>query len=52
MNATISRLHGLDPARIGLGDFGKGENYVARQVERESNHTARPKLNRSTPWSG
>ena len=36
MNATISRLHGLDPARIGLGDFGKGENYVARQVERWS----------------
>ena len=37
MNATISHLHGLDPARIGLGDFGKGENYVARQVERWSN---------------
>jgi aminoglycoside phosphotransferase (APT) family kinase protein len=36
MNATIARLHGLDPARIGLGDFGKGENYVARQVERWS----------------
>ena len=26
MNATISRLHGLDPSKIGLGDFGKGEN--------------------------
>jgi len=36
MNATIARLHGLDPARVGLGDFGKGENYVARQVERWS----------------
>lgn len=36
MNATISHLHGLDPGKIGLGDFGKGENYVGRQVERWS----------------
>jgi len=36
MNATIARLHALDPANIGLGDFGRGENYVARQVERWS----------------
>jgi len=32
MNETIARLHALDPAKIGLADFGKGENYVARQV--------------------
>ena len=36
MNATIAHLHALDPGNIGLGDFGKGENYVARQVERWS----------------
>ena len=36
MNATIARLHSFDPTKIGLGDFGKGENYVARQVERWS----------------
>ena len=36
MNATLARLHGFDPAAIGLGDFGKGENYVARQIERWS----------------
>ena len=36
MNATIARLHAFDPAEIGLADFGKGENYVARQVERWS----------------
>ena len=36
MNATIARLHAFDPAKIGLGDFGRGENYVARQVERWS----------------
>jgi len=36
MNATIARLHAFDPAAIGLGDFGRGENYVARQVDRWS----------------
>jgi aminoglycoside phosphotransferase (APT) family kinase protein len=36
MNATIARLHTFDPAQIGMGDFGKGDNYVARQVERWS----------------
>jgi aminoglycoside phosphotransferase (APT) family kinase protein len=36
MNATIARLHGFDPAAIGLHDFGRGENYVARQVDRWS----------------
>jgi aminoglycoside phosphotransferase (APT) family kinase protein len=36
MNATIARLHSFEPAQIGLGDYGRGENYVARQVERWS----------------
>jgi aminoglycoside phosphotransferase (APT) family kinase protein len=36
MNAALARLHSFDPAAIGLGDFGRGENYVARQVERWS----------------
>ena len=36
MNETIAWLHTFDPANIGLGDFGRGENYVARQVERWS----------------
>jgi aminoglycoside phosphotransferase (APT) family kinase protein len=36
MNATLARLHSFDPAAIGLGDFGRGENYVARQVDRWS----------------
>jgi aminoglycoside phosphotransferase (APT) family kinase protein len=36
MNATIARLHAFDPAAIGLSDYGRGENYVARQVERWS----------------
>jgi aminoglycoside phosphotransferase (APT) family kinase protein len=36
MNATIAQLHSFDPEKIGLGTFGKGENYVARQVDRWS----------------
>ena len=36
MNATLARLHGFDPAALGLADFGRGENYVARQVVRWS----------------
>jgi len=36
VNATIARLHAYEPAAIGLADFGRGENYVARQVERWS----------------
>jgi aminoglycoside phosphotransferase (APT) family kinase protein len=36
MNATIAQLHSFDPATIGLSDFGRGENYVARQVDRWS----------------
>jgi len=36
MNATLARLHTFEPTAIGLADYGRGENYVARQVERWS----------------
>jgi aminoglycoside phosphotransferase (APT) family kinase protein len=36
MNETMARLHSFEPASIGLGDFGRGENYVARQTDRWS----------------
>jgi aminoglycoside phosphotransferase (APT) family kinase protein len=36
MNATLAQLHSFNPVEIGLGDYGRGENYVARQVERWS----------------
>jgi aminoglycoside phosphotransferase (APT) family kinase protein len=36
MNATLARLHSFDPVKIGLSDFGRGENYVGRQVDRWS----------------
>jgi len=36
MNATLARLHAFEPSDIGLTDFGRGENYVARQIDRWS----------------
>jgi aminoglycoside phosphotransferase (APT) family kinase protein len=36
MNETIARLHDVDHATIGLGDFGKPGNYIARQTARWS----------------
>ena len=36
VNATIAKLHMIDPASIGLGDYGKPGNYFARQIGRWS----------------
>lgn len=36
MNATIARLHCIDPEDAGLGDFGRPAGYVARQIRRWS----------------
>lgn len=34
--ATLARLHAIEPAAVGLSDYGKAGNYFARQVERWS----------------
>lgn len=34
MNDTLAKLHLADPDAIGLGDFGRPANYVARQIKR------------------
>jgi aminoglycoside phosphotransferase (APT) family kinase protein len=34
--STLAQLHQLDPAAVGLQDYGKPGNYFARQVERWS----------------
>ena len=36
MNATIARLHAIDPAAAGLGDFGRPGSYAERQIARWS----------------
>jgi aminoglycoside phosphotransferase (APT) family kinase protein len=56
MNDEIARLHAFDPAAIGLGDYGRGENYVARQVDRWSKQYRAsetetiPEMNRLIDW--
>ena len=36
MNRVISALHRIDPDSIGLGDYGKHSEYMARQIRRWS----------------
>ena len=36
MNAGLALLHTLDPAKLGLSDFGRPGNYFARQLSRWS----------------
>lgn len=36
MGETIARLHTIAPEDVGLGDFGRPENYLARQIARWS----------------
>jgi aminoglycoside phosphotransferase (APT) family kinase protein len=36
MSRVIAAIHSIDPDAAGLADFGRRENYVARQIERWS----------------
>jgi aminoglycoside phosphotransferase (APT) family kinase protein len=36
MNATIAALHSIDPNSIGMSDFGRPGNFLARQIARWS----------------
>lgn len=36
MNATLAKLHLINPAVTGLNDFGRPENFIARQIARWS----------------
>jgi aminoglycoside phosphotransferase (APT) family kinase protein len=33
-NRVLSALHALDPAAVGLGDYGRSGNYMERQIKR------------------
>jgi len=56
MNRTIAELHSIDPAAAGLGDFGRPQGYVARQVKRwseqyrASQDEAVPAMDRLMDW--
>lgn len=55
-NATLARLHAIDPVAVGLGDFGRPGNYFARQVGRwskqyEASRTADiPEMEKLMEW--
>jgi aminoglycoside phosphotransferase (APT) family kinase protein len=36
MNETIARLHSIDPAAVGLGDYGRPGGFLSRQIGRWS----------------
>jgi aminoglycoside phosphotransferase (APT) family kinase protein len=56
MNDVLARLHRLDPAAVGLGDYGKIGAYAARQISRwskqyEASKTADvPAMDRLMRW--
>lgn len=56
MAETLAALHRVDPAAVGLADYGKPGNYFARQVSRwskqwEASRTrANPALDRLIAW--
>lgn len=59
MNETIARLHGFDPAAIGLADYGKAAGFVERQVARWSKQYLAdadagrlPAMDRLVDWLG
>ena len=56
MNDVLARLHRVDPAKVGLGDYGRTGQYVARQVSRWSRQYAElktediPAMDRLSAW--
>jgi aminoglycoside phosphotransferase (APT) family kinase protein len=40
---TLARIHAVDPDAVGLGDLGKKEDYVARQLKRWSSQWEKSK---------
>jgi aminoglycoside phosphotransferase (APT) family kinase protein len=56
MNDALARLHKVDWRGVGLGDFGRPENYVARQIARwskqyEASRTGDiPEMDRLIAW--
>ena len=52
MNATLAALHDVDPAAVGLGDFGKPGNYFARQTARWAGQYRDSEVERHEPAHG
>ena len=47
---TLAQIHHVDPAQVGLGDLGRTEGYIARQLKRwYSNYKAANESRSGTP---
>jgi aminoglycoside phosphotransferase (APT) family kinase protein len=52
MNQTIATLHAVDPAAIGLADYGRPGNYFARQLARWTKQYRASETERSEAMDG
>ena len=56
MNDVLARLHKVDPHKVGLGDYGRSGQYIARQVWRWSRQYAElktddiPAMDKLSAW--
>jgi aminoglycoside phosphotransferase (APT) family kinase protein len=56
MNDVLARLHKVDPAEVGLADYGRSGQYIARQVARWSKQYAElktddiPAMDKLSAW--
>ena len=56
MNDVLARLHKVDPMKVGLGDYGRSGQYIARQLSRWSRQYAElktediPAMDKLTAW--
>ncbi len=56
MNDVLARLHKVDPAKVGLGDYGRHGQYIARRVARWSKQYAElktediPAMDKLSAW--
>jgi aminoglycoside phosphotransferase (APT) family kinase protein len=52
INRVVAALHSVDPASVGLGDFGRPGHFLQRQLARWTSNITRQKPNRSRRWIG
>ncbi|MBZ9772228.1 phosphotransferase family protein [Mesorhizobium sp. CO1-1-8] len=50
MNTTIAAIHSVDVDAIGLGEFGRREGYITRQIARWSKQYERSKTSDNSAW--
>ncbi len=53
MAETLAALHAVDPDAVGLGDLGRHEGYIERQLKRWRGHTSRcrSRVSSTVAWS-